>query len=306
LITEIYESRCQKYPSFSFIDCIPNMTDPPDTEPIENLPYSGSEKNPAETSPQSNPDSNHPIPQSEEMEVHHHAHHEGKRAWKSYFWEFLMLFLAVFCGFLAEYKLEHVIEHQREKKLMRTLSADLSNDKITLQNYITWRTQTNSNFDSLLLLLSNPNPEENAYQVYRLMNRSALRFGLPDVNAGAISQLTYSGGLRLVRSATVTDAINKHYLGLNRMKSIYETERPLRLKLLESKSAVLDARLLMPSKVEPDAFTFISTDPTSINELMHDILSSKQINNGLISQLDSFSVSTDKLNELIKKEYHLQ
>lgn len=116
---------------------------------------------------------------------------------------------------------------------MRTLSADLTNDKITLQTYITWRNQTNSNFDSLLLLLSNPNPEENAYQVYKLMNRTGLRFGLPDVNAGAISQLTYSGGLRLVRSSAVTDAINKHYLGLNRMKSTFETERPLRLKLLK-------------------------------------------------------------------------
>ncbi len=281
------------------------MSDPPEEESIQN-PHSNEPDNQAdENNLLINPDPNHPIQQSEEMEVHHHAHHEGKRGWKSFFWEFLMLFLAVFCGFLAEYQLEHVIEHQREKKLMRTLSADLTNDKITLQTYITWRNQTNSNFDSLLLLLSNPNPEENAYQVYKLMNRTGLRFGLPDVNAGAISQLTYSGGLRLVRSSAVTDAINKHYLGLNRMKSTFETERPLRLKLLESKSAILDARLLMPSNLKPEAYSFLSTAPASINKLMHDILSSKQINNGLISQLDSFRVSTDKLNELIKKEYHI-
>ncbi|HSF90170.1 MAG TPA: hypothetical protein VLA46_12175 [Saprospiraceae bacterium] len=281
------------------------MTDPTEEGPIKNPHHPGSENNPDEFSQSINPDSHHPSQQSEEMEVHHHAHHEGKRGWKSYFWEFLMLFLAVFCGFLAEYQLEHVIEHQREKKLMRTLSADLSNDKITLQNYITWRTQTNSNFDSLLLLLSHPDPEEHAYQVYRLMNRTALRFGLPDVNAGAISQLTYAGGLRLVRSNVVSDAINKHYLGLNRMKSTFETERPLRLKLLESKSALLDARLLMPSDLKPEAYSFVSTEPASINQLMHDILSSRQINNGLIAQLDSFSISTDKLNELIKKEYHI-
>lgn len=281
------------------------MTDPPEEKSIKNPHHSEPENNPDDSISRIHPDSNHPIQSSEEMEVHHHAHHEGKRGWKSYFWEFLMLFLAVFCGFLAEYQLEHVIEHQREKKLMRTLSADLSNDKITLQNYITWRTQTNSNFDSLLLLLSNPNPEENAYQVYKLMNRTGLRFGLPDVNAGAISQLTYAGGLRLVRSTAVTDAINKHYLGLNRMKSTFETERPLRLKLLESKSALLDARLLMPTDLKPNAYSFVSTAPASINQLMHDILSSRQINNSLISQLDSFSISTDKLNELIKKEYHI-
>lgn len=77
------------------------------------------------------------------MEVHHHAHHEGKRGWNSYIREFLMLFLAVFCGFLAEYQQEHVIEHQKEAKLMQTLSADLTNDKVTLQTYIDWRTQSN-------------------------------------------------------------------------------------------------------------------------------------------------------------------
>ena len=42
-------------------------------------------------------------PETEDMEVHHHAHHEhGKKNWKSYFWEFLMLFLAVSLGFYAE------------------------------------------------------------------------------------------------------------------------------------------------------------------------------------------------------------
>jgi hypothetical protein len=281
------------------------MTDPPEEGPNKNPHHPGSEYNQDEISKSINPDSNYPIQQSEQMEVHHHAHHEDKRGWKSYFWEFLMLFLAVFCGFMAEYQLEHVIEHQREKKLMRTLSADLTNDKITLQKYITWRTETNSNFDSLLLLLSNPDPKENAYLIYKLMDRTGLRFGLPEVNAGAISQLTYSGGLRLVRSSIVSDAINKHYLGLNRMKSTFETERPLRLKLLESKSAILDARLLLPSDLRPDAYSFLSTAPASINQLMHDILNSKQINNALISQLDAFSVSTEKLNDLIKKEYHL-
>jgi hypothetical protein len=58
-----------------------------------------------------------PNPETENMEVHHHAHDPAvphhKKNWKSYFWEFLMLFLAVFCGFLAEYQLEHKIERDR-------------------------------------------------------------------------------------------------------------------------------------------------------------------------------------------------
>ncbi len=103
----------------------------PDPEPL-----------PDEVHQNIHPDTITPINPSNDMEVHHHAHHEGKRGWSFYIWEFLMLFLAVFCGFLAEYQLEHVIEHQKETKLMQTLSAVLTNDKVTFQAYINWRTQT--------------------------------------------------------------------------------------------------------------------------------------------------------------------
>ena len=101
------------------------------------------------------------------MEVHHHAHTSRKK-WAHYFWEFLMLFLAVFCGFLAEYQLEHIIEHQREKTLMRSLAEDLKTDSTQLQTYIGWKTEVNQDFDSLLMLLSKTDPDENAYFIYKL------------------------------------------------------------------------------------------------------------------------------------------
>lgn len=243
---------------------------------------------------------------SDDMEVHHHAHHGEKRGLKTYFWEFLMLFLAVFCGFLAEYQLEHVIEHQKEKKLMRTLSADLTNDKVTLQTYIGWRNETKSDFDSLLLLLATPNPEEHAPLVYKLIARSALRFGLPEINSGTISQLTYSGGLRLVRSGVVSDAINKHYMSFNRIKASFETERLLRINLLDSRAEITDAKQLLNKNYNEATYTYASKDPAKMNQFMHDIIAARSINNGLISHLDSFKVSTEKLNALIGKEYHFE
>jgi hypothetical protein len=238
------------------------------------------------------------------MEVHHHSHPHNSRNFSTYIWEFLMLFLAVFCGFLAEYKLEHVIEHQREKKLMKTLSNDLVNDTETLGIYIGWRKQTEAAFDSMMLLLSSPEPEKYANLLYPIMHRSALRFGLPDISSGTISQLTNGGGLRLVRSATVSDAINKHYLGLNRMKANYETERMARLQLAETKAQILDATLLWQLDKQQGNFTFFSKDPALINRLMNDILTAQQLNKSLIKQLESFALSTTQLNELIQREYH--
>ena len=279
------------------------MADTPDEEPIHKPIETKPELLSEESHHTLNPDTITPINPSDNMEVHHHAHHEGKRGLKSYFWEFIMLFLAVFCGFLAEYQLEHVIEHQKETKLMQTLSADLTNDKVTLQKYIDWRTQTETYFDSLLLLLSYPDPEEHAALVYKLISRSALRFGLPEINSGTISQLTYSGGLRLVRSSAVSDAINKHYMGFNRIKASFEMERLLRVQLIDSRAEVTDAKQLLNKNYKDATYTYASRDPAKINHFMHDIIASRQINNQLINQLDSFRVSTERLNGLIGEEY---
>jgi hypothetical protein len=282
------------------------MADNPDEESIHKPLHAEPEPLPDANSPAIHPDIITPINPPDVMEVHHHAHHEGKRGWKSYFWEFMMLFLAVFCGFLAEYQLEHVIEHQKEKKLMQTLSADLTNDKVTLQTYINWRTETDSDFDSLLLLLSDADPEEHANLVYKLISRSALRFGLPEINSGTISQLTYSGGLRLVRSSVVTDAINKHYMSFNRIKASFELERLLRLNLLDSRADITDAKQLLNKNYKEGTYTYATKDPAKLNHFMHDIIAARSINNGLITQLDSFRISTDHLNSLIGKEYQFE
>jgi hypothetical protein len=282
------------------------MADTHDEEPIDKSLLAPPEALPDESHHAIHSDTITPINPADNMEVHHHAHHEGKRGWKSYFWEFLMLFLAVFCGFLAEYQLEHVIEHQKERKLMQTLSSDLSNDKATLQTYIEWRNQTGSDFDSLLLLLSNTNPEEHANLVYKLISRSTLRFGLPEINSGTISQLTYSGGLRLVRSSVITDAINKHYMSFNRIKASFELERMLRLNLLDSRAEITDAKQLLNKNYKEGTYTYASKDPAKLNHFMHDIIAARSINNGLITQLDSFRVSTDHLNALIGKEYQFR
>lgn len=240
-----------------------------------------------------------------DMEVHHHAHPaHGKKTWRSYFWEFLMLFLAVFCGFLAEYQLEHVIENQREKTLMRSLTEDLKTDSTQLQTYIGWRIETNQDFDSLLLLLSRSGPDENAYFIYKLANRSALRFGLPDISERTIQQLKNAGGLRLIRSEAVSGAINKHYMNVNRLKSNYETERFLRLKLVDSRSDILDAGLSMNPNTAPEAYRLITKEQLKINRFMNDVLAAKQVNRSLINQLDSARISSSRLKQLIEKEYH--
>jgi hypothetical protein len=152
-------------------------------------------------------DSNsNPEPDTPPMEVHHHAHHEGKRNWKSYFWEFLMLFLAVFCGFLAEYQLEHVIENNREKQFVRSYIEDLKMDTASINNNLVYQKTKGNQLDSLMDFFAQQNirgHEGDLYYYARLMVR-AKRFQPSD---RTITQLKYSGALRLIRNEQVADSI---------------------------------------------------------------------------------------------------
>jgi hypothetical protein len=244
---------------------------------------------------------------NDNMEVHHHSHAaHGKKTWKNYFWEFLMLFLAVFCGFLAEYQLEHVIEHNREKEYMQSLIEDLETDSEQLNTYIGWRRSVDEDFDSLVTLLKKPDRNDYAYGIYLLSNRTTLRFGLPDISERTINQLKNAGGLRLVRNTKVSNAINRHYLDVNRMKSVFETERLVRLQLLESKDWVLDGSLVQeinkPS-IDHASFKLFTDDHEKINHFLNKVLAAKLINRSFITQLDSAKNNSNRLAQLIQEEY---
>jgi len=136
-----------------------------------------------------------------------------------------------------------------------------------------------------------------------------LRFGLPDISERTIQQLKNSGGLRLIRNEAVSDAINRHYLDVNRMKSSFETERLVRMELVEKRAEVLDAAALSrinDNSIDPVSFKLISKDPVKLNHFMNSILVARQINNQLLNLLDSTKNSSARLNELIRKEYRLK
>jgi hypothetical protein len=230
-----------------------------------------------------------PTPQDIPMEVHHHAPAHGIKKPMDYFWEFLMLFLAVFCGFMAEYQLEHVIEHQREATFMKTLTEDLNMDVKTLTTYSKWRSEVNNDFDSLLFFLSLPDPNMHVLNIHQKANRSIMRFGLPDI-----------------RKKEVVSSINTHYLMVSRIRSAFETERLLRVKLVESSADVLNASFAIHPVSKPNSKTTITKDPMLINRFMNMIIASRLLNKNLINGLDSTRVSSLRLKELIGKEYKIE
>ena len=139
------------------------------------------------------------------MEVHAHTHTPRKK-WTHYFWEFLMLFLAVFCGFLAEYQLEHMIERDREKKYIQTFIEDLKVDTAAINLNLLFQKRKKNQLDSLVYLLSEQKikgHENDLYYLGRILVRTT-RFQSSD---RTITQLKYSGSLRLIRNENAADSI---------------------------------------------------------------------------------------------------
>ena len=166
-------------------------------------------------------------PETEIMEVHHHAHHgHEKKNWKTYAWEFLMLFLAVFCGFLAEYQLEHVIEHQREKEFAKALYAELLDDSAVVANKLTSRLQKEKDMDYVSSffkdssLTSLPKKFYPAYTTsLYLINTYAF-----EPKDGILSQLRNSGSLRYFKSIALQKLLGEISVNINNVRYRNEQE----------------------------------------------------------------------------------
>ena len=165
------------------------------------------------------------------MEVHHHAHPSTgsghRKKWTHYFWEFLMLFLAVFCGFLAEYQLEHKIERDRERQFIVSLSADLKNDIIKIDEHIERENIAIALLDTLCRFLDTPAIARQSgdiiYYAARVGPRSA-----PFVNnSRTYDQLMNSGGFRLINKSATSNRIMDYYSQfpwLRLLEGIYNRE----------------------------------------------------------------------------------
>ena len=139
------------------------------------------------------------------MEVHHHTQTPRKK-WTHYLWEFLMLFLAVFCGFLAEYQLEHKIEKDREKQFIQSFIEDLETDTAAINKNLLFREAKGNQLDSLIDLLSEQKIKGYENELYYL-GRTLVRTTRFQSNDRTITQLKFSGSLRLIRNENAADSI---------------------------------------------------------------------------------------------------
>jgi len=163
--------------------------------------------------------------QSENMEVHKHPHHvTHKKKWGEYVLEFLMIFLAVFLGFVAENIRENTVDRHREKEYIESYIEDLKTDSSSLSEAITSIQRNKTMIDSLMYMLSNPGVNLSGNDLYYYA-RFVTKVNFFKSNDRTITQLKYSGGLRLIRNQQVSDSIMSYQQMLEDLGTNKEIEQ---------------------------------------------------------------------------------
>ena len=254
-------------------------------------------------------------PLNPDMEVHHHAHDPAaphhKKNWKNYFWEFLMLFLAVFCGFMAEYRLEHVIENNREKQFIQSYIEDLKIDTSSINKNLLFQDKRRSQLDSLIYLLGEQKIKGYENELY-FLGRTLVRTTRFQSNDRTITQLKYSGSMRLIRNEKAADSIISYQKLVEYIIQNIDDERverraidPLLAKIFNP--FIFDKMLANNNEIQKptDNPPLRSYDISLQQDLAYNINQLKGSNIIISTRLKLLHAKATNIIAFLQKEYHL-
>ena len=231
-----------------------------------------------------------------------------------------MLFLAVFCGFLAENFREHKVEKSREKQFMQSLVKDLKADTANLTGLIQLREDRHAMYDSLTNAFIENSFSRNGSSVY-YWGRSITRREYFFSSDGTIQQLKNSGGLRLVRSTSITDQIMGYdvlYRTIQNQQQLEETQledyRNLAAKVFDGsefkKLAVFkkakDAKGIFITEKLPGNPQLKDSAPALLNDVVNKLNYWRAGSNYISHLLNQLKEKGSLLIASIEKEYHLK
>jgi len=246
------------------------------------------------------------------MEVHHHSHTERKK-WTHYFWEFLMLFLAVTLGFFVENQREHFVEHRREKQYVRSFLGDLKSDLVQLDSLVNERMKRQRNMDSLSTILSTPDPDVYAKQVYYFSRPLTISYQFFR-NERTIQQLKNGGNLRLIRNENVSNAIMLYDHQVRLTDLVANREQEYILEYVKRIEELFDTRVF--SKMITPEFAFKMPEDEELHLLKKDVMTIQLFLNKIhfLSSVNDYHLKVyrqlldlaKQAKEIIEKEYSIK
>jgi len=249
------------------------------------------------------------------MEVHHHPKVERKR-FREYFLEFIMIFLAVTLGFFAENIREKIADERKVRQYVVSMLRDLKSDTENYHMYDSLSLTYCALVDTIFDDTKDTNAESTRlYYVARKLTMSGSF--VSGINAKTYSQMTSTGGFRLIKHQAIADSIALYYELIKSFDNWAELQRQRINDLIAINDKVFDARgfFSVYKSIErnerPDEvmqkykFSLINKDTLAMNAvLMHD-----QYFYGfmklMIKRCDGASAQATRLINLLKKEYSI-
>ena len=223
-----------------------------------------------------------------------------------------MLFLAVFCGFLAEYQLEHIIEHNREKQFIRSYIEDLKIDTAAINTNLLFQKRKKYQLDSLVYLLREQKIKGHENELY-FLGRTLVRASRFQSSDRTITQLKYSGSLRLIRNENAADSIISYQKLVDQLLQNIDDDR------IERRAAdPLLARIFNPFVFDKmlddlnninkpiDNPPLRSYDPSLQQDLAYIINQIKGSNIIISTRLKLLNEKANNIIVFLKKKYHLE
>lgn len=248
------------------------------------------------------------------MEVHHHPHVEKKK-FKEYFFEFIMIFLAVTLGFFAENIRENISDKRQVDQYIRSMLRDLNSD---IEMYHTYESLNLGYCVAIDTLFNDLNTKSGMGRVYYLARRLTMMGSfIPSVNAKTYSQMTSTGGFRLIKHQPIADSIALYYQLIKSFDNWADLQRQRINDLISTNNKVFGAKFFFsiyksieqnddPQQIaRQNNFPLINNDPLALNEvLMH-----HQYLYGFLKLMnkrsDLAATEATRLISLLKREYSI-
>ena len=186
------------------------------------------------------------------------SQHKGKKL-KDYLQEGLMIFVAVVMGFLAENVRESISNREKEGQYMRSYIKNLQQDSIMLEHHISDNNRKIIYLDSLIgLSRKDISNVPNRIAFYYFSMHTIGYYSEFSNNDATFLQLTYSGGLRLIKKDHVADSIAEYAA---RLKNIYGAEG---LYTKATEAATMAAHEVLDFTVIYDSIYYKLDRPTGV------------------------------------------
>ncbi len=291
------------------------MADTRNGEDSDNPADARPEIPPGGMNPDGDAETNTPIQESENMEVHHHPdiHHKPKK-WKEYFLEFLMIFLAVTLGFIAENLREHITDSAKEKQYITGFIRNVKDDTVNLRHVIEVYTRQVKGADSMLRLAhTNMLIDSNRSSFYYTAIHYFYTTATFKSNDATLQQLKSTGDYRLIEKDHVADSLTKFDADIHDIYiqgSYYESyfkEILSRLEELTDMTVFADSSFVKNGKMMNRPFPHLRDDNGKLATLFNKIFDFRQITNFYAEDyLKPQLENSKRLIAFLQKEYDIK